>query len=73
MPLGKADETWGHKKRDLFSLFGHERRRVAPGLFEDIDRQWRQKYLKANVIFFLLKLTCSLDFLSTDKTLISSF
>eukprot|EP00088_Acartia_fossae_P060004 TRINITY_DN7177_c0_g1_i11.p1 TRINITY_DN7177_c0_g1~~TRINITY_DN7177_c0_g1_i11.p1 ORF type:complete len:190 (-),score=51.63 TRINITY_DN7177_c0_g1_i11:232-801(-) len=36
------------KKRDLHSLFGDERRRVAPGLMNDIDREWRMKYLKAS-------------------------
>ena len=46
--MGVADENWGSKKRDLYSLFGDQRRRVAPGLYEDIDRQWRQKYLQAN-------------------------
>ena len=47
--MGVADENWGSKKRDLYSMFGDQRRRVAPGLYEEIDRQWRQKYLQANM------------------------
>ena len=54
--MGVADENWGSKKRDLYSMFGDQRRRVAPGLYEEIDRQWRQKYLQANVSYFFMNL-----------------
>nr|ALS04051.1 lethal 35Di [Acartia pacifica] len=44
----QADEYFGKKTRDLGGVFIHERRRVAPGLFTDIDREYRAKFLKAN-------------------------
>eukprot|EP00088_Acartia_fossae_P032283 TRINITY_DN33064_c0_g1_i1.p1 TRINITY_DN33064_c0_g1~~TRINITY_DN33064_c0_g1_i1.p1 ORF type:complete len:202 (-),score=34.33 TRINITY_DN33064_c0_g1_i1:377-952(-) len=43
-----ADGYWGKKGRDLNSLFADQRRRVAPGLFNDMDREYRKKFLKAN-------------------------
>lgn len=39
----------GKPRRDLQGLFGDTRRRVAPGLYNDMDRAWRQKYLQTNM------------------------
>jgi len=43
-----SSDMWASKSRDLQSMFGEERRRVTPGLFNDMDRQWRDKFAKAN-------------------------
>ena len=38
----------GRSVRDLQGMFGDTRRRVAPGLFNDLDREYRAKFLKAS-------------------------
>jgi len=37
----------GRAVRDLNSIWGHQNRRVTPGLFNDADRAYRAKFLKA--------------------------
>ena len=38
----------GRSIRDVQGMFGDTRKRVAPGLFTDIDREYRAKFLKAS-------------------------
>eukprot|EP00088_Acartia_fossae_P040895 TRINITY_DN42641_c0_g1_i1.p1 TRINITY_DN42641_c0_g1~~TRINITY_DN42641_c0_g1_i1.p1 ORF type:complete len:195 (+),score=38.34 TRINITY_DN42641_c0_g1_i1:35-619(+) len=42
-----ADQFHGKGTLNTEGPFTDVRRRVQPGLFNDIDRQWRQKWLKA--------------------------
>ena len=44
----KASETSGRSLRNLQGMFGDVRKRTAPGLFTDIDRVYRDKFLQAH-------------------------
>ena len=46
----KASGTYGRSSMDLQGLFGDQRQRVAPGLFNDMDRAYRAKYLKMHEV-----------------------
>jgi len=43
----KASLSHGKAVHDVEGLFHHQSRRVAPGLFSDVDRAYRAKFLKA--------------------------